>query len=142
MLARQSHVVVSRGICCIRRAHYPKRSSFALLSGRPGGGGDAGTSSSSSSSSRWRTSTLFSPGIEAPLSGRSSFWVSSTSEARMAGENDGDEGSASHKHTNRLAKEHSPYLLQHAHNPVSFLGLAVIYLCLIETGMPLNMCFM
>lgn len=24
-----------------------------------------------------------------------------------------------HKHTNRLAKEQSPYLLQHAHNPVS-----------------------
>lgn len=24
----------------------------------------------------------------------------------------------SHKHTNRLAAEHSPYLLQHAHNPV------------------------
>lgn len=26
--------------------------------------------------------------------------------------------SQSHKHTNRLAAEHSPYLLQHAHNPV------------------------
>jgi hypothetical protein len=26
-----------------------------------------------------------------------------------------------HKHTNRLAKEQSPYLLQHAHNPVSAL---------------------
>lgn len=25
---------------------------------------------------------------------------------------------ASHKHSNRLAQEHSPYLLQHAHNPV------------------------
>lgn len=25
----------------------------------------------------------------------------------------------SHKYTNRLASEHSPYLLQHAHNPVS-----------------------
>jgi len=24
-----------------------------------------------------------------------------------------------HQHTNRLAKEQSPYLLQHAHNPVS-----------------------
>lgn len=24
-----------------------------------------------------------------------------------------------HKHTNRLAREQSPYLLQHAHNPVS-----------------------
>lgn len=24
-----------------------------------------------------------------------------------------------HKHTNRLAEEQSPYLLQHAHNPVS-----------------------
>jgi hypothetical protein len=27
--------------------------------------------------------------------------------------------SHSHKYTNRLAAEHSPYLLQHAHNPVS-----------------------
>lgn len=26
-----------------------------------------------------------------------------------------------HPHTNRLAKEQSPYLLQHAHNPVSLL---------------------
>lgn len=26
--------------------------------------------------------------------------------------------SKAHKHTNRLAAEHSPYLLQHAHNPV------------------------
>ncbi|KAJ4828501.1 hypothetical protein Tsubulata_012466 [Turnera subulata] len=28
--------------------------------------------------------------------------------------------SGSHKHTNRLAAEHSPYLLQHAHNPVDW----------------------
>ncbi|CAM6089523.1 unnamed protein product [Calypogeia fissa] len=28
--------------------------------------------------------------------------------------------SSSHKHTNRLAKEESPYLLQHAHNPVDW----------------------
>ncbi|XP_010243542.1 PREDICTED: spermatogenesis-associated protein 20 isoform X2 [Nelumbo nucifera] len=28
--------------------------------------------------------------------------------------------SQAHKHTNRLAKEHSPYLLQHAHNPVDW----------------------
>lgn len=32
-----------------------------------------------------------------------------------------DGGSEAHKHTNRLAEEHSPYLLQHAHNPVIFL---------------------
>ncbi|XP_058083458.1 uncharacterized protein LOC131231317 isoform X2 [Magnolia sinica] len=30
------------------------------------------------------------------------------------------EGSHTHKHTNRLAAEHSPYLLQHAHNPVDW----------------------
>ena len=28
--------------------------------------------------------------------------------------------SAAHKHTNRLAREKSPYLLQHAHNPVDW----------------------
>lgn len=34
----------------------------------------------------------------------------------------GVEGSSSttHRHTNRLAKEKSPYLLQHAHNPVDW----------------------
>lgn len=117
MLARQSHVLVSRGICCITRrriqAHsHPKRSSFALLSGRPGV-----AASSSSGSFLGRCC----PGIEvvAPLT-RSGF--RSFKATRMAGEMDGDrhESSAasSHKHTNRLAKEHSPYLLQHAHNPV------------------------
>ncbi|XP_031497407.1 uncharacterized protein LOC116262307 [Nymphaea colorata] len=30
------------------------------------------------------------------------------------------EGSQKHKHVNRLASEHSPYLLQHAHNPVDW----------------------
>lgn len=33
----------------------------------------------------------------------------------------GDNGE--HKHTNRLAQEESPYLLQHAHNPVRGAGL-------------------
>jgi hypothetical protein len=31
----------------------------------------------------------------------------------------------SHNNTNRLAAEHSPYLLQHAHNPVSVLIIFV-----------------
>eukprot|EP00268_Persea_americana_P040361 TRINITY_DN4005_c0_g3_i1.p1 TRINITY_DN4005_c0_g3~~TRINITY_DN4005_c0_g3_i1.p1 ORF type:complete len:838 (+),score=178.18 TRINITY_DN4005_c0_g3_i1:85-2598(+) len=30
------------------------------------------------------------------------------------------EGTQTHKHTNRLASEHSPYLLQHSHNPVDW----------------------
>ncbi|KAL5561535.1 hypothetical protein UlMin_031282 [Ulmus minor] len=37
----------------------------------------------------------------------------------MAGESS-KQASHSHKHTNRLAAEHSPYLLQHAHNPVDW----------------------
>nr|XP_015819215.2 spermatogenesis-associated protein 20 isoform X3 [Nothobranchius furzeri] len=32
----------------------------------------------------------------------------------------GEQESTCHKHTNRLAKERSPYLLQHAHNPVDW----------------------
>lgn len=32
----------------------------------------------------------------------------------------GSSSTMSHKHTNRLASEHSPYLLQHAHNPVNW----------------------
>lgn len=43
--------------------------------------------------------------------------------------------SLSHNHTNRLASEHSPYLLQHAHNPVSLDSLHV-YLAL-----PFRFCF-
>ncbi|GMN38092.1 hypothetical protein TIFTF001_007344 [Ficus carica] len=35
----------------------------------------------------------------------------------MAERKSEDASSQSHQHTNRLAKEHSPYLLQHAHNP-------------------------
>ncbi len=33
---------------------------------------------------------------------------------------EGDAGDAKHAHTNRLARETSPYLLQHAHNPVDW----------------------
>lgn len=42
------------------------------------------------------------------------------------------------KYTNRLAREESPYLLQHAHNPVSTSGLdylrsdAAMYLVLLK----------
>ena len=36
----------------------------------------------------------------------------------LAGMSDRSDGA--HKHTNRLAKETSPYLLQHAHNPVDW----------------------
>lgn len=116
MLGRHSNVVVSRGLsCCIRRARYPKRSSFALLGGRPGAVAVGSTTATTPSS------LLFNPGIGASaVSGRVCFRASSISEARMAGggTTDGEAGSASHKHTNRLAKEQSPYLLQHAHNPV------------------------
>ncbi|WP_419189989.1 thioredoxin domain-containing protein [Stieleria marina] len=35
-------------------------------------------------------------------------------------ESGGDHTTAKHEHTNRLAKESSPYLLQHAHNPVDW----------------------
>lgn len=38
----------------------------------------------------------------------------------------------SHKHTNRLAAEHSPYLLQHAHNPVSLIFLSFYVFGMIE----------
>jgi hypothetical protein len=106
MLARHSTVVVSRGItCCIRRAHCPKRSSFALLPGRPGGGGGS--------------ATVLGSGIGSAAVRRGYFRAGAIAEARMAGGGTGGGGgSASHKHTNRLAREHSPYLLQHAHNPV------------------------
>ncbi|KAL6968455.1 dTMP kinase [Sarracenia purpurea var. burkii] len=38
----------------------------------------------------------------------------------MAAKSQNPTSSATHKHTNRLAAEHSPYLLQHAHNPVNW----------------------
>ncbi|KAB2605187.1 spermatogenesis-associated protein 20 [Pyrus ussuriensis x Pyrus communis] len=37
----------------------------------------------------------------------------------MAEHTSSNPAAPSHKHSNRLAAEHSPYLLQHAHNPVS-----------------------
>ena len=110
---------MSRGIaCCIRRAHYPKRLSVALFADRP----RAAAAPLSASA------VLFNPGIGAAAvigSGRGYFRASSISEVMMTGGADGEGGSGSgytsesHKFTNRLAKEHSPYLLQHAHNPVS-----------------------
>lgn len=36
---------------------------------------------------------------------------------------------ATHSYTNRLASEHSPYLLQHAHNPVTYITLSLTILC-------------
>ncbi|KAK9945603.1 hypothetical protein M0R45_011111 [Rubus argutus] len=38
----------------------------------------------------------------------------------MADQHTSNPSSQAHKHTNRLAAEHSPYLLQHAHNPVDW----------------------
>ncbi|EFN56229.1 hypothetical protein CHLNCDRAFT_145019 [Chlorella variabilis] len=38
----------------------------------------------------------------------------------MASSGGGGGGAAAHAHTNRLSKEESPYLLQHAHNPVDW----------------------
>lgn len=81
-------------------------------------------------------------GIEVLLSGRSSFWVSLILEVRMVGENDGDEGFVLYKYINCFVKEYSFYFFQYVYNFVSFLGFVVIYLCLIEIGMFLNMCFM
>ncbi|KAM3592167.1 uncharacterized protein V6R79_013914 [Siganus canaliculatus] len=45
-----------------------------------------------------------------PLSGSSSLYMSMASGG----------SSSPHKHTNRLSRERSPYLLQHAHNPVDW----------------------
>lgn len=44
--------------------------------------------------------------------------ISSGKVLAMAEETSSSTSSTSQKHTNRLAAEHSPYLLQHAHNPV------------------------
>ncbi|KAL2634596.1 hypothetical protein R1flu_006075 [Riccia fluitans] len=38
----------------------------------------------------------------------------------IGADKDGDKGAVAPKHTNRLIKEQSPYLLQHAHNPVDW----------------------
>uniref|UniRef100_A0A8D2ZU50 Spermatogenesis associated 20 n=1 Tax=Scophthalmus maximus TaxID=52904 RepID=A0A8D2ZU50_SCOMX len=46
--------------------------------------------------------------------------VSSPSVFMSMASGDGGPSSAPHRHTNRLAKERSPYLLQHAHNPVDW----------------------
>jgi hypothetical protein len=44
---------------------------------------------------------------------------------------------SSHKYTKRLAQEHSPYLLERAHNPVKFLWFSVL-LCLFNAFFSLS----
>ena len=46
--------------------------------------------------------------------------LSLTGEACVGADDPAKSGSASHKHTNRLSQESSPYLLLHAHNPVDW----------------------
>jgi hypothetical protein len=57
------------------------------------------------------------PGVRS--SSRRSGSGASASASRAAGDGGGAMAPTTHKHTNRLAQEQSPYLLQHAHNPVS-----------------------
>lgn len=55
-------------------------------------------------------------------------------EISMANQESASSSSQTHKYTNRLALEHSPYLLQHAHNPVcatSSPSLS-IYICILS----------
>lgn len=66
------------------------------------------------------TSKLLSLGCGGAQPKGKNIWFTLKLKASMAGGIDVDGGSTSHKHTNRLAKEHSPYLLQHAHNPVDW----------------------
>ncbi|XP_048422485.1 spermatogenesis-associated protein 20-like [Pyrus x bretschneideri] len=46
--------------------------------------------------------------------------ISASKPLAMAEHTSSNPAAPSHKHSNRLAAEHSPYLLQHAHNPVDW----------------------
>uniref|UniRef100_A0A1J3FXV8 Spermatogenesis-associated protein 20 n=1 Tax=Noccaea caerulescens TaxID=107243 RepID=A0A1J3FXV8_NOCCA len=68
---------------------------------------------------RNRVRTLI-PSFSFPLSPIRSRPISSGKVLAMAKEPSSSTSSTSPKYTNRLAAEHSPYLLQHAHNPVDW----------------------
>ncbi|PON96626.1 Spermatogenesis-associated protein [Trema orientale] len=73
--------------------------------------------------SRQTTTLLYSPprfpSLSWPFSPISHRPICALKVLSMA-EHKSKQTSQSHKHTNRLAAEHSPYLLQHAHNPVDW----------------------
>lgn len=48
------------------------------------------------------------------------FFFHSTSAFMSMASGGNGPSAITHKHTNRLASERSPYLLQHAHNPVDW----------------------
>ncbi|CAE6138872.1 unnamed protein product [Arabidopsis arenosa] len=60
------------------------------------------------------------PSFSSPFPPILSRPISSGKVVAMAKESSSSTSSTSQKHTNRLAAEHSPYLLQHAHNPVDW----------------------
>ena len=114
MLARQSTIVARRIHCFSRRLGGRRLGDCSVLQIRPRFFGPpaiaGGVSISTSKARNYRGSLA----VEAEMGGGQE----TEAAAAAAGGS-----SASHKHSNRLAQEHSPYLLQHAHNPVRKISL-------------------
>lgn len=118
MLARQSTIVARRIHCLSRSLGGSRRlGDCSVLQIRPSCFGPpaiaGGVSISTSKARNYRGSLA----VEAEMGGGQEIEA-----AAAAGGS-----SASHKHSNRLAQEHSPYLLQHAHNPVRKISLFSFY---------------
>ncbi len=122
MLSRYNSLLLFNGLQLTRRLHWRTNRSFSLLGCRPAaasssvasisGGGNLAAASGSVS----RNLQFFSLWVGVILPGRDQKLAFSVKSGEV--QKGAEDMESSHKYTNRLAHEHSPYLLQHAHNPV------------------------
>jgi hypothetical protein len=122
MLSRYNSLLPFNGLQLTRRLHWRTNRSFSLLGCRPAaasssvasisGGGNLAAASGSVS----RNPQFFSLWVGVILPRRDQKLAFSVKSGEV--QKGAEDMESSHKYTNRLAHEHSPYLLQHAHNPV------------------------
>jgi hypothetical protein len=122
MLSTYNSLLLFNGLQLTRRLHWRTNRSFSLLGCRPaaasssvasvGGGGNLAAASGSVS----RNPQFFSLWVGVILPRRDQKLAFSVKSGEV--QKGAEDMDSSHKYTNRLAHEHSPYLLQHAHNPV------------------------
>jgi hypothetical protein len=109
-----------------RRLHWRTNHSFSLLGCRPivassssvAGSRGGGNLAAAASGSVSRNLQFFSLWVGVILPGRDQKLAFSVKSGEV--QKGAEDMESSHKYTNRLAHEHSPYLLQHAHNPVDW----------------------
>ncbi len=122
MLSRYNSLLLFNGLQLTRRLHWRTNRSFSLLGCRPAAASSSVASISGSgnlaaaSGSVSRNPQFFSLWVGVILPRRDQKLAFSVKSGEV--QKGAEDMDSSHKYTNRLAHEHSPYLLQHAHNPV------------------------